>query len=376
MTDDLRQHLDDALSAITPAPAPLDGAMHTGTRRRWRRRVVVAGSIAAAAAAAVLVPLNAHWQASPAPANSHYTVTVYPPGPHTPANEIAYGTVNGKSWRILMSKTIGVINGQSGDCTIWSGPAFGEAPGYLPSNEGCQPPSGATPADPVVYGLGMGGFIGEIAQGYSAAVAPDVSYVTVTLTNGTVLTLHPATVYGSRYIAFALPSAFGTVTRVTAYSRRGEIASTVPENDSVPSVFVGAVWLRPGQHGLPRATGVIFSRTINGKTWTETAYLGPWGICTGGFDGYSSCFPISAPRGLGVLDSGISGSAKYTLLAVWTVPPSAVRVMVVAARGEKAFEVRPVTVGVQKFVAFLVPGGLWAPTVTAYNSAGQVIGSK
>jgi hypothetical protein len=57
------------------------------------------------------------------------------------------------------------------------------------------------------------------------------------------------------------------------------------------------------------------------------------------------------------------------------VPSSTVRV-VVTMPGEKAFQVWPVTVGVQKFVVFETSGTpLREPAVTAYDSAGHVIGS-
>jgi hypothetical protein len=98
----LHEQLDDLFEAISPTPAPIEAIMKRGSRIRWRRRVVTATGIAAVVAAAIGVPLTVRWQASPAPATSHYTVTVQAPGQDAPADEIAYGTVNGKAWRILM----------------------------------------------------------------------------------------------------------------------------------------------------------------------------------------------------------------------------------------------------------------------------------
>jgi hypothetical protein len=83
----LHEQLDDVFEAISPAPAPIEATMKRGTRIRWRRRVVAVTGVAAVVAAAIGVPLTVHWQASPAPAITRYSVTVRPPGPHAPANE-------------------------------------------------------------------------------------------------------------------------------------------------------------------------------------------------------------------------------------------------------------------------------------------------
>ena len=89
--------------------------------------------------------------------------------------------------------------------------------------------------------------------------------------------LHPVAVYGVRAVAFAVPVGAGVVD-ATAYSRHGEIAAAIPFN--APSgVAAFGVWLTPGQHGLARASGRIGSGTANGRAWSVTAYLGPWGIC-------------------------------------------------------------------------------------------------
>jgi hypothetical protein len=357
----LHEKFDDAFESLTPPPAPVQDIMKAGTWMRWRRRTTAVVCAAAVVAAAVVLPLTVHWQASPQPAAARYTATVQPPGPHSPANEIAQGTVNGKSWQVLMTKTTGNTSAGYTDCTEGLGPALG----YVPVDGACEPPRGATPADPVVFGLGMGESFKAIARAWSAAVASDVSYVTVTLTNGTLLTLHPATVYGRRYIAFAAPENVGAVVRLTAYSRQGEIASAVAFTESGIDTFESSPWLRPGQRGLPRITGTIGS---------ATAYEGPWGIClvTGGL---TQCLTATAPLGLNALDLGVTNTAKYTGTAFWTVPFSTARV-VVTEHGEKAFQVPPVTLGAQKFVTFQVPGGRWPPSVIAYDSAGHIVGSS
>jgi len=226
-----------------------------------------------------------------------------------------------------------------------------------------------TPADPVIFnGPGMFGLYPH-AMGDAGAVAADVTYVTVTLTNAAVLTLHPVTVYGSRYVVFAAPD--GTAVKVTAYSSRGEIASAIAFT-GVDELDEFIAWLTPGQHGLPRATGLLGSGTVDGHAWSATAYLGPWGIC-GHVGGTTGCRPATSPLGVSLLVSDMLGSGGLPAVDVWTVSSSAARVLV-AVPGEKTFQVRPVMVGAQKFVVFQITATLKPPSLTAYDSAGNVVG--
>ncbi|HXL88268.1 MAG TPA: hypothetical protein VN969_04680 [Streptosporangiaceae bacterium] len=237
----LHEQLDDIFEAISPTPAPIEETVKRGSRIRWRRRVVTVTGLAAAVAVAIGVPLTVHWQASPAPANTHYTVTVQSPGPHAPANEIAYGTVNGKAWRILMVNPTPALWGYGYFSVGALDPALGSET-ELPIGS-FEPPSAPTRADPVVF-VAPGMFdLDPQAMGDAGAVAAEVSYVTVTLTNGTVLTLHPVTVYGNRYVAFAAP--VGTAVKATAYSSRGEISSAIAlTGDDGLDQFL--YWLPPG----------------------------------------------------------------------------------------------------------------------------------
>jgi hypothetical protein len=363
----LHEHLDDVFEAISPAPAPIEETMKRGTRIRRRRRATAVACTAAMVAVAICIPLTVHWQATSVPATSHYTVTVRPPGPHSPANEIAYGAVNGKAWRILMAKPTPSTNGSYGYCVEALGQAF-DFETELPVGP-CKPPSGATRADPVVFGgPGMYGLDPQ-AMGVAGAVAAEVTYVTVSLTNGTVLTLHPVTVYGSRYVAFAAP--FGTTVKATAYSSRGEISSAVAFT-GVYELAQFITWLRPGQHGVPRATGLLGSGTVDGKPWSATAYLGQWGICASVAE-TSGCRPASGPLGLSALVISMDARDGSPGVAIWTVPSSAARVAV-TVHGEKTFQVRPVVVGVQKFVVFHFTGTDTEQSLTAYDSAGHVVG--
>ena len=154
-----------------------------------------------------------------------------------------------------------------------SGPAFGRAATSQPG-----PALAVDSADPVSFSDVSGLVLtrGHVQVQYGA-VRADVTYVAVRLGNGTALVLHPVAVYGVRAVAFAVPVGAGVVD-ATAYSRHGEIAAATPFN--APSgVAAFGVWLTPGQYGLARASGRIGSGTVNGRAWSVTAYLGPWGIC-------------------------------------------------------------------------------------------------
>lgn len=122
---------------------------------------------------------------------------------------------------------------------------------------------------------------GTAGQALVGAVQANVSYVTVHLADGTVLTLHRVPVYGTRAVALALPA--GTqIADAAAYSAHGEIGYAVPFNQFAGvSWFVA--WLTPGQHQAARFSGQIASGTASGaaggRAWSATAYQGPWGIC-------------------------------------------------------------------------------------------------
>jgi hypothetical protein len=124
--------------------------------------------------------------------------------------------------------------------------------------------------------LGTSG--GPTAAPYGT-VSAAVRYVAVRLADGTVLALHPVPVYGTRFVAFAFP-VHTTVSRITAYSAHGELASAIPLNGP-EGILTTSLWLRPGQTGLPRATHLLGSGTAGGHAWATTAYVGPLGRVRG-----------------------------------------------------------------------------------------------
>jgi hypothetical protein len=370
----LHEQFDRELGAISPPPppAPVEETMRRGTWMRRRRHATAVACTAAVVAAAIWVPLAVHWKDSSAPETSHYTVTVQPPGPTAPVNEIAYGTVNGKAWRILMGKTS--PNDASFDsCAEMLGPAFEPEPVTGPDT-GCYPPRGATLANPVAFdppAFAVGP--DPQALGLAGEVAANVTHVTVTLTNGTLLTLQPVTVYGDRYVAFAAPT--GAVVQVTAYSRRGEIARAFPFAPDGPDWFLDTGWLRPGQHELAPVTAVVGSGRYTGGTglfqgsWSVVLQQGPWGVCETltGEDGL--CGPGQpGPRRAGA--QVVYKNGRYEICEGLT--PLDVTRVVLTLPGSGSVTVQLAGGADAKYWAF---GYTKAFSWTAYNAADLVVGS-
>lgn len=335
MTDNLRDRLDDMLAMLAPSPAPAEAAIRMGKRIRWRRRASAAAGLAVVIAAAAIVPSAVHVGAPPAPATTYrgpqYSVTEQLPGPHSPQGEIAQGTINGKSWRYMAYEPGTVSLGgtrQSGLCLQGVGPALG---GKEPMLCG-QAPGPGGPGTPM--GFGCGGNCVAMVGGVTA----EVSYATVTLTNGTVLTLHPVQARGGRYVAFAAPR--GTVTMVVAYSRHGEIASSAPYNvDGVPSF---GAWYPPGQHGPARASAVIGTGTFDGIAWSIRLSFGPSGECVD-FGGMPACGPYTRPAGTAIVQYSVSAGLSSAIAEFLGSAAPAVSRIAIEFPGGKTV-VRPVTV--------------------------------
>jgi hypothetical protein len=350
---DLAGRLDQAFQAITPREAPLDQAVRHGTVIRVRRRLAaVAGVAVVAAGIAVPVLLN---QQAPQPVlnQPRYHVTVHPAGPHSPAGLIASGTADGRRWTVMAGKP-----GSGGQCfTAVLGPT---------SLRNCGAVTGPAEPDPVAF-MGNSDRFTDVEFG---PVSAAVSYVTVGLADGPLLTLHPVPAYGTRYIAFAAP-AHAVISKITAYSARGEIASAVPFHDPDGTATI-SLWLRPGQTGLPRATHLVGSGTAGGRAWSVTAYVGPWGEClvtpsgsTGG-----GCVAVSRPRGTSVI-----GSAGGPPVVVYGSAAADVEHVVITLAGGGNIRVPAIQVGTQKFFAFAHASGQHPVRWQSYNAARHETGS-
>jgi hypothetical protein len=365
---DLHERLEAAFEAISPHPAPVDDTVRWGRSIKRRRAALAVGVVAMAAAVAVGVPSVMHRTAAPAPAPASPgrppAVTVQAPVRGAQPGEIATGTINGRRWWIVADLPGTNGAGPGHQDIIIAGPAI-EPIERFPTMPVL---STADSLGPVTFSATISGGV-QIQVG---AVRADVSYLTVRLDDGSVLTLHPVAVHGTRAVAFAIPVG-AQITDVVAYSRHGEIAYAVPFNQPGGLAWFVA-WLRPGQHQAARASGRIASGTAAGTVWSATAYLGPWGICIPVADPQPAdvaCVP-SVPASVVVLnlDQGFTPE-----IAGGIASASVARVVVTQPDGSTA-EVRLVTIGSGKFFAFTVRPGAQPLRWVAYDRAGKVVASS
>lgn len=366
----LYERLDDALTAITPAPAPVDVMIRQGKRIRWRRRTTIAASVTAMVAAAAVVPValhaggtpapTGHTRGTPGPAVGSFTVTVQPPGPHAAPGLIATGTINGKSWQFSVARPgTGVVQSYYQQLTA-SGPGFG------PRQVTSVPKLSADSWVPASFdALGS-----QRADIQFAAIGGDVSRLIVRLTNGTRLTLHPVAAFGARLVAFGVPRG-AVITSVTAYSAAGEIATAVPytSGDGVPAF---ASWFKPGQRGLSRGD-VTFSGVFRAKAWWLTAYTGPWGVCiTVTADVSCLATPETMPLGTQFLGAIVTlGTGQLTFGSA----SANVTRIVVTLHDRTTIRVTPTMVGGQQFFAFSVGNDMNPFDWVAYDAAGHRVAS-
>jgi hypothetical protein len=209
---DVRQRLDRAFGTLTAHPAPVEQTIKQGGQMRSRRRKAALAGLAVVAAVAVAVPFTLLGRA---PARPHllarqHVVTVHPAAARQARKEglIAWGSVDGEFWQLRVNNpdsaglqcVLGMlVNAKCGNGLKLSG--------HEPAKLGKFYQATRHGRVTFVYG----------------PVSVDVTYVKVSLTTGTVLTLHPVPVEGVRQVGFAAPR--GTIGRVTAYSRRGVLAT-------------------------------------------------------------------------------------------------------------------------------------------------------
>ena len=350
---DLHEDLNTALGAVEPGAAPVEAAMLHGKKIRNRRRAgLLAGAVAVVAAAVVGVPAFTHDEALPQPTTTHIRVTVNPPGPHSPAGLIASGLIGSKPWNVSAESS------SSGNCVSGGyGMSINECTG-----DQMQP----TAAAPISF-EGEGGDGSPVPVNITfGEVWKDVVSARVELSDGTILTLHPVEVHGSRFVAFASPFSV-PVDSVTAYSRSGAIATAIPfdwPGGLLPSF---EAWLRPGQAPPARLTGTFGSGTVQGKPWRATAYLGPWGTCiTVGHDG--DCLGSKqrpATGWAGGSDSWVVGTAA-----------DSVSYLVITLKDGSTVRAAATAVGRQKFWGVPLSSSQQADSRwTAYDDAGRAVAS-
>jgi hypothetical protein len=329
---DLRELIDGALAAIEPSPAPVSAVREKGKTMRTRRRLRIgaglATGLAALAAGLLVVPGLLHQPGHPLPASprpAKPTVTVHPRGPNSPPGEIAWGTANGKRWQIMVTRS-GKIS----------------AAGLGSANTGWNPRQGFGPA-------ALGGF--TALSGAAVVYGPvrsDVVAVSLALDSGAVLRLHPAEEFGHRLVGVVIPPHV-LVTRVTAFSGRGELAYAIPFTGS-HGMIGWYSWLRPGEPVPPRVTGTVFAGDVAGVRHTVTVHLGPWGLCLTDPGGPSYCGPRGPQPGTGTLLSTGPGQPG---LAVGELRASVTAMLLTMSDG-RSVSVPLIPVGGLKFYAVVV----------------------
>jgi hypothetical protein len=350
---DLHEDLNTALAAVEPGAAPVEAAMLTGRKIRNRRRAgLLAGAVAAIVVAVVAVPALTRQQALPAPATGHIRVTVNPPGPHSPAGLIASGLLGSEPWSVT-------VQSPSSDNCAFEGNGM--------SIIACSGDQGQPTAAAPISFEGEGSDGSPVPDNITfGEVWKDVVSARVELSDGTILTLHPAEVDGSRFVAFASPTSV-LVDSVTAYSSGGAIATAIPFEPPGGLLPSFEAWLRPGQALPARLTGAFGSGTVQGKPWRATAYLGPWGTClTVGHD-------VDCLGSQGRPATGWAGGSDS-----WVVGTAAdsVSYLVITLKDGSTVRAEATPVGSQKFWGVPLSssqqtGARW----TAYDDAGQPVGS-
>jgi hypothetical protein len=353
---DMHERLNSALATVEPGTAPVEAAMLDGRKIRNRRRAgLLAGAVAVGVAAVVGVPAFAHHAALPAPqpATDHVRVTVNPPGPHSPAGLIASGLIGTKPWNVSVESP-----SSNNNCV---------SEGYGMSLYVCTGDQGRpTAAAPISFeGEGGGGSPVPVNITFGK-VWKDVVSARVELSDGTILTLHPAEVDGLRFVAFASPESV-LVDSVTAYSRSGAIATAIPFEPPGGLLPSFEAWLRPGQALPARLTGTFGSGTVQGKPWRATAYIGPWGTClTVSHD--VDCFGSQqrpATGWTGGTDSWVVGTAA-----------DSVSYLVITLKDGSTVRAEATAVGSQKFWGVPLSSSQQADSRwTAYDAAGQAVTS-
>jgi hypothetical protein len=355
---DLSERLDRAFTAITPRPAPLDGAIRQGRAIRLRRRLAAATGLAVIAAAGAIVPLLVHRApAGPAgPPRPKHTVTVSPPARPPAPGVIASGTIDGRAWRITADRSLAAGQARGTQCVRAAG------------SDSCGPVSPATAGSPVSFtGVGSG-----TVQAEYGAVARSVSYVTVQLGDGTTLALRPVPVSGFRMVGFEAPAGL-RVLRATAYSARGVLATAVPFSQR-GQLATFALWLRPGLRGPARVTRLVAAGTASGHRWAVTGYAGPWGYCLiARTPGGRNQFCLDAATFTGTALAGLLSGTP----TVWIGYAAAgVDHVMVSYRDGTVGRVPVARVGRQKFFALAaVAGGSRAVRWRAYDGAGHQVAS-
>jgi len=340
----LRGQLSAVLDDVTPHAAPTAAVKRRGKTIRTRRRVGIAAGLGVAVVVAALVPgLLRHSNASGPVVQRNPTVTVQPVGRHGPHGLIARGAINGKPWRVTLK-----YQGKN-LCVITSG--------KLPKTD-CGSPNSYAASWPATLG-GVGGGSTEALYG---TVVGQVRRVSIALSDGVVLNLRPVRSSGHSWIAVELPGSL-PVTKVTAYSRHGELAYSIPFTAGLGGLPNVDRWLRPGEPA-PRE----FVKAIGSGI---TIHAGPWGQCAVSSNpadrGTLACWPT--PR----LTGAVSGSANPAKGSQWIIAATRPQVsyVVLEMTDGSTRRVPVVKVGTARLYAIVIVHGPRIASWAAYDASGH-----
>lgn len=269
-------------------------------RVRWL--VSMAAGVAVLAASGVIVAVTVQGGRGPARLWKPPTITASQPGARASNGVIASGTIDGKAWRLRLtakSSQYGPCSqpssGWFADCTIQIG-------GPINRWTDLRGPAAIWDQDPVFYG----------------PVHTNVDRVSLRLSDGAVLILHPVEAFGHKWIGVVLPPGLGPV-KAVAYSREAELAHAVAFHDTKFRQYDFLSWLPPGDDGPDRMTKVI-----RGGGRTLMLHTGPWGNCLvyeyGGWSFSLDDHPNGALEGEGALPRTVPMAfpwpARYITLAM------------------------------------------------------------
>jgi hypothetical protein len=216
---------------------------------RWWLRVVAAITVAAATTSAC--------QGSPVRPPKPPKLIVARLGLKASGGVIARGTVGGKLWRIRLTLA------SQRSCDPKPGWAFDclETVGYAVRRWRSE-----RPTDPAS--------IWTFSPALFGPVQADVTRVSMRLSDGAVVELHPVAAFGHRWIGIALPAALTPVEAI-AYAGSKELGHSVPYVGPSPGAtpeIAFLSWLSPGVTGPARRTQIV-----RGGGQSLVLHSGPWG---------------------------------------------------------------------------------------------------
>lgn len=350
----LEERLHEDLGRIQPGHLSVDALIGRGKAIKARRRAGLAAGLAVVAGLAVGAPvvLSGGGGSSAVSAAGHSKL-------------LASGTVGGKRWSFVLSD-----HGPDG-CSDAVMASWGNT-----SAESCLSAFPVT-TDPVTLGGGASEGAATLA---SAELRPDVDHVTVTATDGTVLTPTVTQVSGRRYAFFALAPHQG-VSRLDAVGADGKtIAYALPYNgpDNMPSGLI-QLWYPGGTTPTQKPVKqVLLSDTSYSSTpVTVTVDMGPFGVCyllsiplgmTGGNSYGPDCHSLTPPDPT-ALDLRHYPIEQQVLL-VAEVNSAVDHVDVMPSDGHTR-RLTPIPIGGHSFVAALLAPGVTVDGARAYDASGN-----